>query len=246
MTITDSIAELKKLEKNYEPNHIAAKALRSKNLVFFVGPARVGKSTLMNELVGLDERFARIGGFTTRDPRPDDEPELYRYLPYNDESFVQILAQVNVGTLVQYAVHPTTGNVYATELSDYAGQFNCKDVLGHAMVGFRALPCATSYTFSIVCEPAQWLKRLTDSYKDESDPDLHKRIAEAKINLQWSLQDTETIWIDNSDGNLAKAAKEILKITTGAAEPSKNQQSQRRNTAKLMLKKLQGFMNLAI
>lgn len=230
--------QLKDLEQNYKPNKTVASVLAGKHLVFIVGPAKVGKSTLMNELAKLDERFSRIGGFTTRHPRPDDEGYLYRYLPNNDDSLVQIIAQVKAGDLVQFAVHPTTGYIYATELGDYSGQYNCKDVLGHAMAGFRSLPSVASYTFSIVCEPKQWLERLHDSYEDIDDPDLRKRIDEAKINLTWSLQDEKTIWIDNSNGNLDAAADEIIKYCTNTALPNSKEQSKRRKTAKMMLGKI--------
>lgn len=232
------LEQLKKLEKNFIPNSAVASVLGGKYLVFVVGPAKVGKSTLMNELALQDKRFSRIGGFTTRGPRPDDEASLYRYLPNNEASIVQILAQVKAGELVQYAIHPTTGNVYATELSDYGGQYNCKDVLGHAMAGFRALSSAGSYTFSIICEPKQWLERLYGSYNNKADPDLQKRIAEAKINLQWSLQDDKTIWIDNSNGHLADATIEVLKYCTTTTLPDPAEQTKRRKTAQSMLRNI--------
>ena len=231
----DYIQKLKSLESSYVPNSAIESSLRSKNLVIFVGPAKVGKSSLMNKITEKYADFSRISGFTTRDPRSDDEPNMYRYFANSSESFGQLLQKAKAGELVQFALHPTTGNVYGTELVDYHGTYNCKDVLGHAVTSFRALPCAANYTFSIVCEPDQWLKRLSSSYDDESDEDLKKRIAEAKINLIWSLQDENTIWVDNSDGQLGSAEKLIHIYCKHEILPDKNTQKQLKNKAHKML-----------
>lgn len=229
------IQKLKTLEPLYKPNQVVDATLQNKYLVIFVGPAKVGKSSLMNEIVMQNNQFARVSGFTTRTPRPDDEPNIYRYFANPSESFEQIFAKAKAGELVQYALHPTTNNVYGTELVDYHGLYNCKDVLGHAVASFRALPCATSFTFSIVCDPDQWLKRLRSSYDDESDADLQKRIAEAKINLSWSLQDKNTTWVDNSDGQLHAASKLIQGYCKNEIFPDKNVQKQLKNKAQKML-----------
>lgn len=238
MTISQRVRCLERAEPSYHPNAAVAEELSKKSLVLVVGPTSVGKSTLMNTIVQLDPRFARISGFTSREPRPDDEPALYRYVPHYYQNLVRICKQVENGELVQYAVHPTTGNIYATEIKDYKGQYNCKDVLGHAVAGFRALPCATSYTFGIVCDPAEWHARLHARFTNPDDPDRKKRLIEAKINLEWSLQDTNIIWIDNSNGQLANAAKAITDIVRDGKHPDPSAQITLRTKAEQMLTQL--------
>ena len=229
------IAELQLLEKDYRPNNRITELLGTKCLVLVVGPAGTGKSTIMSELANRDSRFSRVGGPVTRPRRPDDEPGLYRYLPHTEQTLKRLLAKARASELVQYAVHPTTGRVYATELEDYAGEYNCKDVLGHAVSVFRNLPVKTSYTFSLVCEPKQWRRRLRNRYPDSTDPDLQKRVNEARLNLEWSLMDNETVWVRNNDGELDQAVTLIRDYTTGAAEPDSANQRQLRALAEQML-----------
>lgn len=235
--VTESIiiSQLQSQERNYRPNETVLTQLAAKQLVLLVSPAAVGKSTLMNRIVELDDRFARISGLTSRPARAEDEPGMYRYIPHTPPELKRLLEKAEAGELVQYAIHPTTSFVYATELQDYPKQFNCKDVLGHAIAGFRALPTAGSHTFGIVCDPAEWQQRLDNRYPNPADPELKKRLAEAAINLSWSLQDTETIWIENSNGRLDTAAATIINYSAGYSLPGQKQQETLRSTAQAML-----------
>jgi guanylate kinase len=233
------ITELQKRELGYTPNETIQAKLATKKLVLLVSPVAIGKSTLMNRIVEVDDRFGRISGLTTRPAREGDEPGMYRYLAHTAPALDGLLHKVTTGELVQYAVHPTTGFVYASELQDYPRQFNCADVLGHAVSGFRALPSAGCSTFSITCSPDEWQKRLNTRYPDPTNLDLKKRLAEAKLNLSWSLQDPETIWIDNSDGQLDTAASTIIRLTASGEKPDHTHQSDLRANAISMLANLE-------
>ena len=226
------ITELEARQPDYHCNERIAAQLHGKNLLIFVAPASVGKSTLMNALENADEQFSRIGGVVSREARSDDEPGLYRYIPHTSEGLQAFLSKVKAGEVVQYVVHPTKKHVYATEIEDYAGQINMKDVIGQGVAGFRELPVVASYTCSLVCEPGQWRSRLLQRYRPD-DPELQKRDSEARMNLMWSLQDKETVFIDNSDGNLESA---VQRVQCYVQDPSRTQEQKRlRAMAKAMI-----------
>lgn len=235
--VTEStiVSRLQSLEHSYQPNEAVLAQLATKQLVLLVSPAAVGKSTLMNRVVELDERFGRISGLTTRPAREEDEPGMYRYIPHGATGLSGLLHQVTEGELVQYAIHPTTGHIYATELQDYPKQYNMKDVLGHAIAGFRVLPTAGSQTFGIVCEPSEWQERLTKRYPGNNSLDYLKRMQEARMNLEWSLQDSQTTWVANRTNRLDEAAQKIIEYSTEHRRPTNNEQSHLHTIAKDML-----------
>lgn len=238
------IDELRSLERDYQANTDIQQQLGEKSLVLLVAPAAAGKSTLMNNLVASDDRFSRISGFTTREARPDDEAELYRYIQPDVASLKGILDQVRARELVQYAVHPTTGKIYGTELSDYPNEYNCKDVLGHAVQGFRSLSARSTYSFGLVCKPQQWINRLLDRY-DSADPELKKRLAEARFNIEWSRDDSRTVLVENSNGDLDRASQEIIGRVTGTHTTTRNHQPRLNALAEAMLLESDRFYSTA-
>lgn len=235
MPIKHYIDALQNLEQTYRPNSTVAAGLSMKKLALIVGPTAVGKSTLMNNIVQIDTRFARISGLTSRPARTEDEPGMYRYIQHDEPHLKEVLRKVEAGELVQYAIHPTTGYIYATETQDYPSIYNCADVLGHAVSAFRGLPSGGSYTYSIVCSPSNWQQRLYTRYPSPDDPDLTKRLAEATINLEWSLQDPKTVWIENSDNQLESASQAIIRLTTTNTKPDTKQQTILRSKAQSMI-----------
>lgn len=234
-TLEQVIAELDDRQSHYKCNTDIAAQLSKKRLVLFVSPASGGKSTLMNALQSDNAQFSRIGGIVSREVRSDDEPELYRYISHTAEGLSDFLVKVIAGEPVQYVVHPTKKHIYATEIQDYYGDINMKDVIGQGVAGFRGLPVKATHTFSLVCDPNEWRARLLQRYKS-GDPELIKRDKEAYMNLSWSLQDSETIFIDNSNGNLARAVTQIQTYITGSSEIP--DQAPLRAKAEAMLQKI--------
>jgi guanylate kinase len=180
--------------------------LADKTLVMLIGPSAIGKSTLMNEVIRQNSDFGRVGGFTTRDPRPNDEPGQYRYL---DKPEVE--HKIAEHTLVQYAIFPTTGQIYGTEIEDYPAKYNLKDILANAVDDFRALPFERIVTISLTAPNEQWQKWFMDRYPAPSD-EANKRLGEATLSIDWSLRDPETYWLENSTGNIQNAARELIDI----------------------------------
>ena len=111
-------------EKNYQPNGEIAAKLAEKTLVMFVGPVAVGKSFLMNHVAEVAGDFSRVPVFTTRKPREDDEPGMFRYLPHDDAHVSELLNKIESREVVQYAIHPTSGRIYGSEISDHPNTYN--------------------------------------------------------------------------------------------------------------------------
>lgn len=188
--------------------------LRDKTLIMLVGPSAIGKSTLMNEVVSIRSDFGRTTGFTTRDPRPNDEPGQYRYLTKDD-----VQKKIAQKSLIQYAVFPTTGQIYGTETIDYPSKYNLKDILANAVADFRALPFARTVTISLAAPAEQWQQWFLARYPKPSQ-EAKMRLEEAKLSIEWSLQDEQTHWLINSEQHLKSAAAQLVNIATHDINPA--------------------------
>ena len=205
-----TIDELKAHETAYRPHPSVAEKLATKTLVMIVGPAGIGKSTIMNEIVAQSDDFARVTDFTTRPPRPNDEPGIYRYLSVNDAATL-----VEHGQAVQYAVHPTTSAVYGTEAEDYPAPFNVLDTLSGVVESLRQLPFRHTVTISLTAAPHTWHDWFLSRYPEPSD-ERTKRLNEARQSITWSLaQTTQHHWLLNEAGEQANVAAEAIKIARG-------------------------------
>lgn len=204
----------KQEETTYKPSNEVLDHLQKKNFIMIVGPTAMGKSTLMNKAVELDDEFARVSGFTTRPKRSNDEPGLYDYIPHTNEGIQSILAEKEAGQLVQYAIFPTTGFVYGTHLKDYPGTYNLKDTLSNVAGSLAKLPFHRTYIIGIVTTPEAWQQWLSLRFKPD-DPDFLKRINEAIQSLEWLLrQPRETVkWVYNRPDDIETSAKELITIT---------------------------------
>lgn len=185
----------------------AASAISAKTLVMIVGPTAVGKSTIMNHAVKLDNRFKRVGGFTTRPPRSDDEPGLYRY-PSLDE----VYREQDEGTILQYITNPANGHVYGTSVYDYPGEYNLKDTLSNAVDDFKRLPFMAIHTVSVSGTTDAWRDWLTTRYPQPST-ERTMRLKEAKRSIEWSLaQTTNHHWLINRPNAANEAAQELIDL----------------------------------
>lgn len=182
-----------------------------------VGPTAVGKSTLMNEVVKLDAEFARVSGFTTRQPRDNDEPGMYRYV-----SSAVARRMIEQDDVVQFAIHPTTGDIYGTQLVDYPKTFNLLDTLSTVVDGLQSMPFQRTVTVSVTTEPAAWQAWLLDRYPQASE-ERTNRLEEARQSIEWSMQQrADHFWLVNRPNDLATTAQELIAIVhsgTGTSEP---------------------------
>lgn len=229
------VEQLNALESEQALSPLTMQHLGEVSLLLFVAPSCVGKSTLMNSLSAQDARFSRISGFTTRPPRPDDEPEMYRYLTHDETGLRSILDLENNGTLVQLAHHPVTGHYYGTQQSDYKTEFCSKDVFSGAVEVFRDLPARQSYTFGLVCDPTIWKERLIARYKTPDNPEIQKRLKEAIGSLNWIVNDPQTILIENGNEPITTPTQKIIEHVTKKPGIDIPSQSRLRTMAESMI-----------
>ncbi len=182
-----------------------------KSFVMIVGPVAIGKSTIMNRVVQLDHRFGRVSGFTTRDPRPNDEPGMYRYI--TPEAFN---VMEHTSSIVQYVIHPTTGAVYGTELHDYSKEYNLLDMLAGEVEPSMKLPFRDHIAMTVYTQPDAWLRWLTARYPDKS-VERDKRLEEANLSVEWSLKQKNHYWIYNDPTSIDVAAHMVINASRGDA-----------------------------
>ncbi len=183
--------------------------LKTKTLVMLVGPTAVGKSTIMNEVIRQDTRFARVSGFTTREPRTNDEPGLYRYL---DKSTVAAMHEA--GESLQLAVNPANRHTYGTSIEDYPGAYNMKDTLSSAVDEFRTLPFERHVVISLTVPADMWRTWLVSRYP-EPGAERRNRLTEAKSSIEWSLsQSNDHAWLINHPGDARMVAAELISLCT--------------------------------
>jgi guanylate kinase len=198
---------------SYKPNDSIAQQLKQKNLVMFVGPAAVGKSFLMNRIIEQDIDFGRVSVFTTREARSDDESGMFRYIPHDDAHISLLLDKIEAGEVVQYAVHPTSGRIYGSEVTDYAKSFNMLATLSGIVNTLRLLPFQTTNVIGLAVNPDIWLSRFYGRYVEPSE-EQHKRLLEAVVSLQWLLNPSNNhqkiIWVDNTSANETTAIQSVI------------------------------------
>jgi hypothetical protein len=197
---------------NYRPNPAISNQLHEKTMLMFVAPGASGKTYIMNYVTKLDTRFQSVVDFTTRDPRTDDDPRLFRHIPHDQKHIDKILEKINQGKLVQYVVHPS-GRFYGTEIHDFPGTYNMLATLSFAVNQLRGLPFKESFVLGIIAEPNTWQGWFNAKFPP-SHPEREKRVNEAVASLIWLLQQPEgsVDWIVNREGEAELAAKSILDV----------------------------------
>lgn len=213
------LTELKELQDVYMPNQQVAAELQTKTLIMLVGPTCVGKTTIMQEVVQTDKHFAITGTFTTRERREDDHSKNYAYIPHNDQGIAQVYDMVKSGKAVQYALHPTSGRIYGSDISHYPKEFDMLDTLSAAVANIEQLPARKTVVIGVAVAPEHWRQWFGIRFP-AGHPDRHKRLLEAIQSLQWLLDRPEGTmhWVVNAPNELAEAAQRIIAISTGVAE----------------------------
>jgi guanylate kinase len=208
-----------KLVEAYRPPDLS-KQLGAKTMVAVVGPSSVGKTSLIQEIVSNNtDDFHAVQTLTTRPPSPRDDNGSMRYLPHNQEGFDQLRTKMAQGELVQAKIHDTTGYIYATELSDYPKPYNLLATLATEVHKFRRLPFGYIATIGVAADPRfAWKPWLLERFADSTPAEVNKRLAEARISLDWLLNDAETMWVENRPGEAALqyTANEIVRLVRGS------------------------------
>lgn len=232
------IESLKQHEAGYMPtDQETLLRLQNVELAVLIGPAAVGKSTLIDAATDLDEDFTRSVGFTTRPMRPGEPADQYDFMDHTQENLEKILEQVQNGKPVQFKIHPETGFVYGSELHSYASPYVLIDIMSSAVGEVRKLPFRSMNELSVVCEPSSWDARFMS--RQSKPKEAKDRLAEGIASLEWSLdQGADMTWIDNSSEDVYEIAANVISIVRGEQEPDQG--------ARTVGERLLAFMRTAV
>ena len=180
--------------------------IADKTLVMIVGPAAVGKSSLMHAVVRQDPRFAYVRSFTTR---PDRGDGVSTYQHITEEMALSLQASGAALTLIR---HPTTGHAYGTTPESYPARFNLLDTLSGSVGLYRRLPFGRTVTVSLTADPDDWQRWLLGRYPQPGE-ERTKRLREAVSSIRWSLDQTDGHhWLVNVPDGLDDTAGHLIRL----------------------------------
>ena len=191
-----------------------AQELAKKVIVPIIGPSGIGKSTVMQTICSLDDRFSHSTAFTTRPQRSNEPSDAYHFLPNTPEHYAQIRQDFEDGTIIQYVEHPTTGHIYGTYVTDYTNEYNMLATLSNTVGGFRSVGFVACRAVMLVATAAEWRHRFFA--RNMPEVEAEKRIAEGITSIEWGLGQGDAVaWITNANGKLTEASKQIISYSTG-------------------------------
>ncbi|MGB4759122.1 MAG: hypothetical protein WBP26_03615 [Candidatus Saccharimonadales bacterium] len=213
--LAQRLTEATTKQTSYQPNDMIAKQMQKKVLVMLVSPAAMGKSYLIKRAAGSAPDLSQVSVFTTRGPRPDDDPGMFRSL-LTEEQINGLLDKIENGEVVQYVIHPTHHTVYGSEISDYRSRYNLLAMLSGGVETMRMLPFGGTVTIGLITDPATWQKRF-DTKFPPGHPERPKRLQEAVISLEWLAgQPAESLWwLINNDDNLTASIERLTRLCHG-------------------------------
>ena len=156
-------------------------------IVPFVGASAAGKDYNMR-LLGAHI----VTSGTTREYREGDNGHM-RYFTEDD-----MLGMIERGEVVQYAVIPEFGYLYATLADDYRPGINVKDVTHDAVSQFDGRGFAANRPIGVVAPAREFEQRFLNRFGELSDEKIRGRLAHAAITTQllideWCLREDRLV-----------------------------------------------------
>lgn len=198
-------------QDNYRPSDNVRKVIKYKTLVMIVAPAAMGKSYIITRAIVADRQFAQVISFTTRDPRSGDEGNM-RTIPRDEQHISTLLDLIEAGQMVNYAIFPTTGMLYGTDLMSYPGAINLLPTLANSVETLRRTGFGNNITIGLVAHPATWQKWFNARFP-EPTTEKTARLKEAILSLSWLLQDSDVRWLINHDGYSDNTIAELAELS---------------------------------
>lgn len=211
------------MSAQYETSDTVKHVLQQKELVPLIGPFAVGKTALMRAAENLDRKFGRVRSFTTRPRRAGEEDDAYDFLPHSDATLQRIHAQATQRELVQFIVHPTTGNVYGSTVDSYRTTYSMLDTMPSSLPGLLSLPFREIKKVVVAVPPDVWEQRMAERLRDGDASDIRKRLAEGVANITWSLdQGNDLAWIINGARDIKATARDLIRTVKDGRKPDKS------------------------
>ena len=208
-------------QDTYQPSDHVHQVIASKTLVMIVAPAAMGKSYIISRTTALDPQITQTISFSTRDPRSGDEGNM-RTIPRDEQHVSSLLDLVEAGQVVNYAIFPTTGMLYGTDLSSYPGEISLMATLANSVDTLRRTGFGRAITVGLIAPPATW-RAWFDARFPVSTPEKTARLQEALLSISWLLNDSDTRWLINRDGEADAVARELIPLIQGTEAPLNEQ-----------------------
>jgi len=201
-------------EHNYRPNADIQREMGSRSLVMVVAPAAMGKTYLMHAIIEADSRFGLSRTVSTRKPREDDDPSMFRLMPHDDENLNYLLDKVEAGSMVQYTTHPSEGTFYGSELQDHPHGHNLLATLSGAVDQLSAVGFGQTTLIGLVAPPTTWQKWFDARYP-LGHPKRLGRLDEASKSYHDLLNRPDVSWVINREGSIDDAVKDVISVVDG-------------------------------
>jgi hypothetical protein len=197
----------------YAPNNQVLQRLGNTSLIMFVGPTTIGKSMIINDIIQSEnETYSSARSFTTRPPTDPDMANPYDFIPHTDEGVSTILDKIDAGDLVQYVVHPSTGNISGSEPHHYHTPTTLIDLLPDHVNIMRQLPFKETQTVGIIAPSQHWALWFNERFP-AYDQQRRRRIQEAGETLQWiDTHQSGLSLVENRSHNLTGTVEETLAV----------------------------------
>ncbi|ELR97795.1 guanylate kinase [Gloeocapsa sp. PCC 73106] len=171
-------------------------------LILITGPSGVGKGTIVRELLNRHSQLYLSISATTRSPRPGE-------VNGKDYYFVnpcQFEAMIASQTLLEWAEY--TGNYYGTPRQQVETKIEQGRwvILEIEVQGARKIKKNFSNTLSLFILPPSFaeLEHRLRNRGNNSDTDIHKRLEQAKLELQAAVEFDYQIINDDLDAALQR------------------------------------------
>lgn len=205
---------LRRQQRHYTAAKASLEAIADKHFVAAVGPSAIGKSTIMNRVSIMDPDFKWVITRTSRPPRSNDTPEMYRYI-ITDDDFAKLEEDIAHGELLQYAIDPTRDVLYGSYPEDYPGVYNIGDVWASAVSDFQNLGFKSMTTVYLVADANDWATWFRSRFMPGDEVAI-KRLTEAEQSLEWAIgHHTEIKWLKNTAQDIDETAARFIHVSQG-------------------------------
>lgn len=200
-------------QDNYRPSDKEVRRrIAEVSLILIIGPWGIGKSHTINAITAYDAEFSDFNNILSRARRPDD-PSNYR----TEQTREELLDRIESGEIIQYAIHPTTGDIYATDRDSYPSNYVLMPTLYSAVEQIQGLGFKQVVPFGLMADGETWKKQL-ESRDGESQQE--QRLIEAQECVRWLLKHRHNVPIlENKTGQADVNAYTIVAISRGLIAP---------------------------
>lgn len=199
----------------YIPNPETVEKVADLGFVGIIGPAAVGKSFLIDYITKNDARFGKVWSFATRATRPDDTPDIMRTIEPTDENLEDLVTKIEDGDVINYAIHPTTLQIYGTLPESYPDtEYALMPTLANSVLQLDNIRFKSHRYIGLITDTFAYEQFMRS--RNMSPHDKLKRLGEGAASLDWLLSqpDDDVTLIVNRWNHSREAAANIIEAAT--------------------------------